>query len=615
MSQRIRQVTLVAGGLFIGATFVACEQQEEPTTDQVDQPSPMDWQSQNSALLTAPAKAPRTIAAMMFDIGNGPPTASSIMSVIGGTGSSQRHMFQEISYGIQDTNPEYFGPFTLPVHNCLTIACCGPSSDRTGNGATVQMQMDMLGKTFNHYFWVYGGIPSGADCGTWGDEGSPNSIAKYSSYSFHQIVGYAQEIGHNFGMTHEPTMCCGGTVRGNTCTGGTTFADSTTNCQHIEYANSLSFMGNGAHHPSAVHKYHQGWMSGCNLVKAGTSTTLTMVPQELPCDGVQLVQIPAPKTRPGPGIRGDGQGNPPMLTHYYLEMRAPLGFDAGLGPMILVSIGPDLPAANRNAPYVYLLDTNPSTTTLNDSGLKAGGTYMDPGGGLTITVNSIDNASASVTITSSGTGALTCGNSMAFTAPGPGASSCGPLFGGTGTGGTTGAGGRGGTTGTGGTTGAAGRGGTTGTAGTTGAAGRGGTTGTAGATGAAGRGGTTGTAGTTGTGVGTGGSSVSGTGGSSGAGGGVVVSGTGGSNGAAGTGGSSGQGTGGASSTGTGGSTTVSGVAGNGATGTAGTGPGEAAGGCACDTTGGPTTSSALLGLALGMITFARRRPRRAPMG
>jgi len=375
-------------------------------------------------------------------------------------------------------------------------------------------------------------------------------------------------------------------------------------------------MGGGAHHPSAAHKYMQGWMSGCNLVKAGTSTTITMVPQELPCNGVQLVQIPAPKTRPGPGIRGDGQGNPPMLTHYYLEMRAPLGFDAGLGPMILVSIGPDLPAANRNAPYVYLLDTQPGTTTLNDSGLKAGQTYMDPGGGLTITVNSIDNASASVTITSSGTGALTCGNSMAFTAPGPGASSCGPLFGGTGTGGTTGAGGRGGTTGTGGTTGAAGRGGTTGTAGTTGAAGRGGTTGTAGATGAAGRGGTTGTAGTTGTGVGTGGSSVSGTGGSSGAGGGVVVSGTGGSNGAAGTGGMNGtQGTGGASSTGTGGSTTVSGVAGNGATGTAGTGPGEAAGGCACDTTGGPTTSSALLGVALGMITFARRRPRRAPMG
>src|SRR5262245_50811123 len=450
----------VAAALAVIAA-AGCMAEDEQTPSGFD--NPVDPRSQGaeattrSALLTAPSKPTRTIAAMMFDIGGGVPNASNIMNVIGGTGSSQRHMFQEISYGIQDTAPEYFGPYRLPVNNCLTIACCGPSSDRTGNGATVQMHMDSLGKTFNHYFWVYGNPPAGADCGTWGDEGTPNSIAKYSSYSFHQIVGYAQEIGHNFGMTHEPAMCCGGSVSGNNCTGGVTFSDSTTNCQHMEYANSLSFMGNGARHPSAVHKYHQGWMSGCNLVKVGATTTLTLLPQELPCDGAQLIQIPAPKSRPGPGIKGDGQGNFPTLTHYYLEMRAPLGFDSGLGPMVLVSIGPDLPAANRNAPYVYLLDTNPATTTLNDAGLKAGGSYSDPAGGLTITVNSIDNASANVTITSTGTGALTCGNNMAFTAPGPGASSCGPLFGGgttTGTGGS--AGGAGGRGGAGGATGSAG---------------------------------------------------------------------------------------------------------------------------------------------------------------
>ena len=87
----------------------------------------------------------------------------------------------------------------------------------------------------------------------------------------------------------------------------------------------------------------------------------------------------------------------------------------------------------------------------DDAGLRAGTSYMDPGGGLTITVNSIDNTSANVTITTNGTGALTCGDNTAFTAPGLDATSCGPLFGGgtsTGVGGSTGAGGRGGTTGT-----------------------------------------------------------------------------------------------------------------------------------------------------------------------
>jgi MYXO-CTERM domain-containing protein len=380
----------------------------------------------------------------------------------------------------------------------------------------------------------------------------------------------------------------------------------------MEYANLLSFMGGGAHHPSAVHKYHQGWMSGCNLVKVGATTTVTLLPQELPCDGVQLLQIPAPKTRPGPGIRGDAQGTPPMLTHYYLEMRAPYGFDSGLGPMVLVSIGPDLPAATRNAPYVYLLDTNPSTTTLNDAGLKAGASYTDPAGGLTITVNSIDMQSANVTITTTGTGALTCGDNSAFTAPGPGATSCGPLFGGgtsTGVAGSSGGGGRGGAGGSGGSTGAGGRGGSTST---TGSAGRGGSSG-----GAGGRGGSTSTTGTGGS------TSTTGTGGSTGTGNstGGVVSGSGGSVGpgtagstGAGTAGSTGAGTAGSSATGTGGSTTVTGAAGSSATGTGGNGPGEAAGGCSCDTSGGPGSSSALLGLMLGVISFARRRTRRASM-
>src|SRR4029078_5315516 len=109
------------------------------------------------------------------------------------------------------------------------------------------------------------------------------------------------------------------------------------------------------------------------------STTITLLPQELPCDGAQLLQIPAPKSRPGPGIRGDGQGTPPPLTHYSLELRAPYGFDSNLGPMVLVSIGPDLPAANRNAPYVYLLDTQPGKTNVKHAGLQAWQRYRDTG--------------------------------------------------------------------------------------------------------------------------------------------------------------------------------------------------------------------------------------------
>ena len=413
-----------------------------------------------SALVGTPPNRTRTIAAMMFDISTGPPVLATITNLISGPGRSQRHMYQEISYGIQDLQTDYQGPYTLPVANCLTIACCGPTSDRTGNGATVAADIAALAKVYDHYFWIYGTrIPAGANCGTWGDEGRPNRPAVYSNYSFGSLVGYAQEIGHNFGMTHEPTMTCAGNVP---------FLDDPTQCTHVEYGNQLSFMGGGEHHPSAYHKLAQGWIGGCNVVKAGGSGTFTLVPQELPCGGVQLLQIAAPKVRAAPAA-GTGQnarqGTAPMLSNYYLEMRAPYGFDSNLSPMVLVSIGAAFPTVTAAAPYLYLLDLKPEAgqANLSNAGLMTvGQSYSDPAGGLTFTLMAIDARSATVNITTTATGAATCVDSTPFTLPGPDGTSCGPLAG-TGTdagtaAGTGGASGTGGRAGTGGTTGAGGNG-------------------------------------------------------------------------------------------------------------------------------------------------------------
>src|SRR5690349_19353118 len=108
MSGRVRPRTFSLSRLIVPvATALAlsalggCEAEEEkPAQGPSGVDNPTDWSAQN-ALMTAPAKPTRTIAAMMFDIGGGAPNATTIMNVIGGTGSSQRHMYQEISYGIQ----------------------------------------------------------------------------------------------------------------------------------------------------------------------------------------------------------------------------------------------------------------------------------------------------------------------------------------------------------------------------------------------------------------------------------------------------------------------------------------------------------------------------------
>lgn len=584
--KRMPRLAAVRAALFAFTAVAGC------TPEQASAPADTsEWQrflaqghdtteATTSALVGTAPKRTRTIAALMFNIAKlsdgtadpaGIPNASNITSIITGTGQSQRHMYQEASFGIQDLQADILGPYELPVANCLTIACCGPSSDKTGNGDTVASIIAGLPKKYDHYFWVYGKIPSGADCGTWGDEGAPNKPAVYSSYSFHQLVGYAQEIGHNFGMTHEPTM---------TCTGMATFLDDSTQCTHVEYGSTLSYMGSGSHHPSAYHKYAQGWIGGCNVVQATGSGTFTLVPQELPCDGVQLLQVPAPKIRPAPA-KGDRQGNGPMLSNYYLEMRGPYGFDSNLKPQVTISIGAGLPTTTTFAPYNYLLDMTPEARAdLTNAGLMTvGQTYMDPGGGLTITLMAIDANSATVSITSSGTAGATCVDATAFTAPGPGGDSCGPLATGSTDGGVStpdggatdgpAAGGRSGSGGSGQMTG--------GTGGVSGGAGRAGT-------GSGGRGGAGMTASGSGGRAGTGGAS-SGSGGSD-----AGVSGTGGAP-ATGSGGnrSGGNGSGATTSQGSGGGTATGGTGGgSGANHNDAGQPSETGGasGCSCSTTG-----------------------------
>jgi MYXO-CTERM domain-containing protein len=544
-----------------------------------------------SALVGAAPRRTRTAAAMLFDIG-GAPNQASVMNLLSGPGTSLTRMYNEISYGLQQVKVDIYGPYTLPVKNCLTIACCGPSSDRTGNGPTVQGFVDALPAKYDHYFWDYGAIPAGANCGTWGDEGAPTRPAVYSSYSFQGIVGQAQELGHNLGMSHEPTM---------TCTGAKTFLDDPSQCTHVEYGSTLSFMGGGAHHPSAYHKYAQGWIGGCNVVKVGTSGTFNLVPQELPCGGAQLLQIAAPKTRAAPAA-GNRQGSAPVLSNYYLEMRAPVGFDSGLKPMVVVSIGANLPTPSAPAPYLYVLDLVPESgrVDLTNAGLMTvGQSYTDPAGGLTITLTAIGPTGATVDVTTTAAGSNTCVDASSFTAPGPDGTSCGPLASSTdggvaSTGGASGAG----------TGGAAGRsGGAGGNVGTGNGSGGVGARGTGGATmGAGGRLGQAGTGGAIG--AGTGGRAV-GTGGDLGSGGGtdsmpgVASGGTG-----VASGGHVGSGGAGAGIAGTAG--------GSGASSEPPGAGGVGAPGCSCDSAGTSPTRAPAVALLLAAIVMRSRRSRRA---
>jgi MYXO-CTERM domain-containing protein len=505
-------------------------------------------------LIGAPAKPVRTIAGLMFDLGAGPPNATTAQNVWMGATNSVRGLYIESSYGVQDIDIDLLGPWTLPVANkCLTLACCGPSSDQTGNGDEVQRIIDSLPMDYMHYGYLYGS-QSDSGCGTWGDAGNPNRPAVYSSYTGSSLIGGAQEIGHNLGMAHEHTMDCD----------GQTMPDNTSSCANVEYGSRLSFMGMGRGHPSAYHKVHMGWLSGCNVVTAGGEGTFTLFPLETPCNATQVIQVAAPKTRQPPS------GTNTQLTHYYLEFRVPIGYDsmAVNGPQVVIYISGNWSAQNRYASHTFLLDLTPSTSQLNDAGLATvGQSFADPGGGLTFTLDAVSMTSATVRISGNGMGAHMCQGGTPFTAPGPADCGMGPT---------------------------------------------GGMGGMAGTTGASGAGGAPGGAGPGGAGVGgLGGAAGSGVAGSAGSG---VVGGSTSTGGAAGS-----LATGGASGTvATGGSTTGGSATGGGAgSGQAGAGEvvsadaAELDGGCGCRTTT-KRSNGALLSVLLAMLVFVRRRRARA---
>lgn len=517
-----------------------------------DDPAPL-----TEPLINAPPKRTRTIAALMLDLGQGPPSMSQVASAM----ETVRQMYVEESYGMQDLAVDVVGPWKLPVDQCLSLACCGPSSDRTGNGPTVASAISSLPKTYDHYFYMYGPEGGNSNCGTWGDTGNPTTPAKYCSIeqdfqSGSSVYGIEQELGHNLGMQHEHTM---------SCSGGAVFPDDPSNCSHNEYGSRVSYMGGGQGHASAYHKVAQGWLSGCNVVKAAGPGTYTLLPLELPCDGTQVLQIPMAKTRDAP----KGQVN-----FFYAELRTPTGRDksSSTKPAVILYAGPDFPSARSYGGHTYLL------TQLT----AAGQSFSDPSGSPSLTVSSIGMASATITI-AGGTGAPTCLDGSAFTPPGRDASSCAAApatmsgGGATGTGGTASGGAGGGATG--GRAGAAG-----------GTAGRGGAGGSASGSGGKGSGGSAsgGAVGTGGAAPGTGGTIGTGSGGS----------------GTAGSGGSGAPATGGRSATGgTGHSGGAAGAATTGET---------MSGGCTCATPGGRTGHAAPVFLLALAVAATRRRRRRS---
>ena len=372
-----------------------------------------------SALQSATALPDRSFAFVLIDLGGGVNiTADNVMARMVNDATSVRNYYLYASYGRQNITNQVFGPFKAsPLSTCGT-----PDTTNLANSLRA-----MIPGTFQHYLWYLG---SKQPACPWAGLASVGTAAKPSRDTWYNAatgcVVLVQEPGHNFGMQHSSSIRCAGTP----------LADDTMTCAASEYGDPFDPMGSGCKHMNAWQKGYQGWFAGCNGVNVGSSGTFTILPFEMRCDGVQFLQIKAPKTRTIMRTGGGGMPTTETLDYYFVELRTPLDFDGTLGgttsltPRVLLHIANDIVAANKRAIHPYIIDMTPTTTTgsgagFGDAALAVGQTFTDPAGGLSITATAVSATQATITVEIvGGTAAPTCLDDSAFVAPGAGPESC-----------------------------------------------------------------------------------------------------------------------------------------------------------------------------------------------
>jgi hypothetical protein len=358
----------------------------------------------------------KKVAFVLVDLGRGVNvTAEQAMARLMGPRETSsvvplRDYFMEASYGRQDIAAEVVGPLSYGLLPTDASDCQKPYPLALAEALT-----PMVTGTFDTYFWYLGARTP--PC-SWNGLASFGTAAEPSKNTWYNgaLVGCStliQEPGHSYGLHHSSSLKCG----------ASSLTDDLQGCNHSEYGDTYDPMGQGCGHISGYHKAYLGWIGGCNFVHVRRSGTFNLLPFELPCDGVQVLQIPMPKIRPLGHNDTDGAPTSTDLTHYYVELRTNRGIAAVSSPSVQIRVSGGISAPTERGLHPWMLDMIPATPALD--GLAAGTSFTDPAGGLTIRVEALreDGATIAIEMASDAGGPLCLGGAEAA-APGPTIASC-----------------------------------------------------------------------------------------------------------------------------------------------------------------------------------------------
>jgi hypothetical protein len=326
------------------------------------------------ALIIDPARRPppRKLAVVLFNFKNDdrrPMTPEQVQRAIFLDAYSTREFYKEQSYGLVElagkSGPqgEVHGWYTIPALNRpCTYAVWGEMALAAARSAGA----DLTGYDNTVFFF-----PATDACPFLGVGQQPGNNTWMNGLS---IATFNHELGHNVGTPHAAARTCSGPDGQR--------ATLSASCRDAEYGNPFDVMGAGFRHTHAYNKAQARWLSGRNIQAANTDGVYTLLAQERPSDGVQLLRVPRDES-----------------TFYYLEYRQPFGFDsfAPGSPAVsglIVVIGNELRGLGRS----YLLDMTPETTTLADAPLAMNKPFEDTRAGVKLTLVGMTAEAAQVEV-------------------------------------------------------------------------------------------------------------------------------------------------------------------------------------------------------------------------